>query len=95
MIQRVLLGFTWLLMLVLCGCHSDQRKQAALCEREAMRTYASQELGTDGQVAAYIRKCRQIQGYVEDIDAANCHDLDSSLAVKPYCYKPDSWIGVA
>jgi hypothetical protein len=60
-----------------------------------MRTYASQELGTDAQVAAYIRKCMQVQGYVEDIDAASCHDSDPSLAVKPYCYKPDSWIGMA
>ena len=84
-----------ILLLVLCSCHSDQKKQAALCERDAVRTYASQELGTDAQVAAYIRKCMQVHGYIEDIDAANCHDSDPSLAVKPYCYKPDIWIGVA
>jgi hypothetical protein len=81
--------------LLLCGCHSDQKKQAALCEREAVRTYASQELGTDAGVAAHIRKCMQVHGYIQDIDAANCRDSDPSVAAKPYCYKPDSWMGIA
>jgi hypothetical protein len=83
-----------ILLLLLCSCHSDQKKQAALCEREAVRTYASQELGTDAQVAAHIRKCMQLHGYIEDIDAANCHDSDPGIAAKPYCYKSASWMGM-
>ena len=81
--------------LLVCGCHSDQKKQAALCEGEAVRTYASQELGTDAQVAAHIRECMQVHGYIEDIDATNCHDSDPSIAARPYCYKPNSWMGIA
>ena len=83
-----------ILLLALCSCHSDQKKQAALCEGEAVRTYASQELGTDAQVAAHIRECMQVHGYIEDIDATNCHDSDPSIAARPYCYKPDSWMGI-
>ena len=85
-----------ILMLVLASCHSDQKKQAVLCESEAVRRYASQELGTDAQVAAHIRKCMLVHGYIEDINAANCHDsADPNVAARPYCYKPDSWMGIA
>jgi hypothetical protein len=84
-----------ILLLALCSCHSDQKKQAALCELEAVRTYASQELGTDVQVVAHIRKCMQVHGYIQDMDAANCRTLDPSLAANPNCYKPDTWISIA
>jgi hypothetical protein len=91
----VRIAINLILLLVLCSCHFDQKKQAALCEREAVQTYASQELSTDAQVAAHIRKCMQLHGYIQDIDAANCRTSDSSVAAKPYCYKPVSWMEMA
>jgi hypothetical protein len=84
-----------ILLLALCSCHSDQKKQAALCELEAVRTYASEELGTDVQVIAHIRKCMQVHGYIQDMDAANCRTSDPSLAANPNRYKSDNWINIA
>jgi len=82
-------------LLALCGCYPAQKKQAGLCELEAMRTYAGQELGTDAQVGAYIRKCMQVHGYIPDVSAPNCGTSDPGFEANPRCYEPDNWIGIA
>jgi hypothetical protein len=80
-----------LLALPVAGCFSDQQRQVAACELEAMRLYRGEQLATSaGRMGVYITKCMQAHGYEQDTLQPACR-TSFEMEADPYCYVPIGW----
>src|SRR5208282_1107214 len=51
------------LALALTGCFEEQKRQAAVCEAQALRTYPTESFKSSPAIEHYIHVCMQAAGY--------------------------------
>ena len=68
---------------LLSGCLSDQKRQAASCELEAENH--------NKEVGNYMIVCMRAHGYVWSLNEKRCKvTIFPPTEVNPYCYVPDN-----
>ena len=86
-----------LLPLSLCGCISQQKRELATCELEAIKSFPGEKWDQQFRQANFILSCMQENGYELDLTNRKCRPPGPEVHVwlrrELHCYRPDNWFG--